>query len=267
LLSVGTSGPQDARILEIIERAAARNLLDYVHAARTVAPELKAAATGCAGGAAAFLGAGSPLTTVKGSGPDLTEEDIDAAEHFFLQCGAGRAIFEVAPWISAESSDRLRRRDYEVVGSENVVVRSPPFTAPEPHHHVVHVDARCWPELMLLMNDFPDSSPWRALAEASAILPGAIRFGVPGGGGAFLACAQIQPSAGVGLFGNDATLHSARRRGLHTATIQQRLRAAATLDFSCVAAEVAPGSASERNYLRCGFHLAYTRAHYARNLI
>jgi hypothetical protein len=31
-------------------------------------------------------------------------------------------------------------------------------------------------------------------------------------------------------------------------------------------AEVEPGSTSERNYLRCGFTIAYTRTHYSRAL-
>jgi hypothetical protein len=74
------------------------------------------------------------------------------------------------------------------------------------------------------------------------------------------------PAGQVALFANDATLHSARGRGAQTAAIQERLRAIAARDFLLLAAEVAPGSTSGRNYLRCGFHLSYTRAHYARCL-
>jgi hypothetical protein len=74
------------------------------------------------------------------------------------------------------------------------------------------------------------------------------------------------PAAGVGLFGNDATLASARWRGAQRAAIQQRLRSAAELGLPLVGAEVAPGSSSERNYLRCGFVVAYTRTHYARRV-
>jgi hypothetical protein len=68
------------------------------------------------------------------------------------------------------------------------------------------------------------------------------------------------------LFGNDATLASARRRGAQRAAIQQRLTSAAEVGLSLVAAEVASGSSSERNYLRCGFVVAYSRAHNARRL-
>jgi N-acetylglutamate synthase-like GNAT family acetyltransferase len=104
------------------------------------------------------------------------------------------------------------------------------------------------------------------IVEACAVLPDAIRFGVIDRTGAWIACAELLPAADVGLFANDATLESARGRGVHTAIIQERLRAVTAGEFSLLAAEVAPGSTSERNYFRCGFYLAYTRAHYARRL-
>ena len=71
--------------MEMIERAVARNLLDFVEAARLVAPQLRAAATACGGGVAAFLGADSPLTTVKGAGPDIGASDVNAAEDSFAR--------------------------------------------------------------------------------------------------------------------------------------------------------------------------------------
>ena len=70
-------------ILQIIESAVAQNLRDYVDAVQLVAPDLRAAAAACAGGTAAFIGVGSPLTTVKGAGPEITNHELDAAEAFF----------------------------------------------------------------------------------------------------------------------------------------------------------------------------------------
>jgi hypothetical protein len=58
--------------MKVVERAVAQNLQDFVKAAQALAPDLAAAAIPCGGGAAAFLGIGSPLTTVKGAGPSLT---------------------------------------------------------------------------------------------------------------------------------------------------------------------------------------------------
>jgi hypothetical protein len=46
--------------------------------------------------------------------------------------------------------------------------------------------------------------------------------------------------------------------------IEKRL--AAVPAGAIVTAEVAPDSVSDRNYLRCGFHIAYTRSHHVRAL-
>ena len=137
--------------------------------------------------------------------------------------------------------------------------------APDPLHPVSLVDADTWPELQLYVNEPFESANWRALANVCADLPGAIRVGIRGGGG-WIACGELVPAAGVGIFSNDATRPSARGRGAQTALIQARLRTAATLGLVGLMAEVAPGSTSERNYLRCGFAIAYRRAHYARKL-
>jgi hypothetical protein len=214
----------------------------------------------CAGGVAAFLGTGSPLTTVKGASPALDDADIEAAEGFFLRCGASRAMFELASWVS---SDALARRGYEVVGSEDVMVSRPPFEAAEAALEVVEVGAEDWPEVQRRGNDAPDSTEWRALIAMCGELPGAMRYGVRLER-RWIACAEVMPAGEVAIFGNDATVPPARGRGAQTATIQARLRAIAGGSFAWAAAEVAPGSASQRNYLRCGFEIAYTRTWYAR---
>jgi hypothetical protein len=61
-----------------------------------------------------------------------------------------------------------------------------------------------------------------------------------------------------------ATSSSSRGRGAQRALIEGRLQTVAAT--AIVAAEVAPGSGSERNYLRCGFRVAYTRSHDVRSL-
>lgn len=252
--------------MEMIERAVAHNLLDFVHTAREVAPDVGAAAIPCAGGVAAFLGIDSPLTTVKGAGPALRACDIETAEEFFRSHAVRRAIFELAPWVAADALESLRRRGYKAVGSEDVVVRRPPFDDGAPLHPVVSVSAADWPALMLHVNE-PSASPaWRSIGDVCALLPGVMRLAVLDDGGGSVSCAELMPAGAVALFGNDATLESARGRGAQKAAIQERLRHAGALRFKLAAAEVAPGSTSERNYVRCGFVVAYTRTHYARRL-
>jgi hypothetical protein len=240
--------------VESIERAFGRNLRDFVGASPG------GLSLDCAGGVAAWLGAQSPLTTVKGAGPALSDSDIDAAEEFFRRSGSGRSMFELAPWVSTGG---LRKRGYEIAGEEHVLIRRPPFEAPEPALDVTSVGAAEWPALQLRANDAEDTSPWREIVAMCAALPGALRFGVRDGAG-WIACAEVMPAGEVAIFGNDATCPSARGRGAQTATILARLRAVAPLGFRRIAAEVAPGSTSERNYLRCGFEIAYRRTWFAR---
>ena len=97
----------------------------------------------------------------------------------------------------------------------------------------------------------------------SALLPGSLRLGVRAGG-RVIACGQAVTDEDAVIFGNYNTIADARRRGAQTALIQARLAMAETSALAI--AEVAPGSGSERNYVRCGFEIAYTRSLFTRPL-
>lgn len=249
--------------METVERVAAANLRDFAETCRMVRPELHPEAVECGAGVAAYLGDGSPLTRVKGVGPDLAEEDIDAAEEFFTRKGAGGVTFELAPWVSGAT--RLAARGYAVSGQEDVVVHVAPYSAPEPGHWIELVPAGEWPELMLRINGLPTTPLWQALAGTCARMPDGVRLGVRVGEER-VACAQMFTAGGCAIFANDATSPSARGQWVQTALIQHRLRMIAGGGLECAVAEVAPDSTSERNYLRCGFRIAYTRTHYTRLL-
>jgi hypothetical protein len=246
-----------------IEAAAARNLLDYVHAAGSAGFE--AAAAPCGGGVAAYLGPGSPLTVVKGGGPEIADRDIDDAECFFRECGVDSVVFELAPWISQDSLARFVMRGYLQTGLEDVVVRDAPWEAPAARHTIVEVTPEDWPELMLEINENTSGRFWRLLAKSSALLPGAILLAVSGGERR-ISCAQLAPAGEVAPFANDATHSSARGGGAQIDLIRHRLGIAAARGFLRVAAEVAPECSSERNYQRCGFQRLYARTHWARKL-
>ena len=212
------------------------------------------------------MGTDSPLTTVKGIGSDPSEANLDAAEAFFRTTGAARATFELTPWSSPETQRRLAGRGYTIVDHEDIVVCRPPYPATEPLHSVSVVQPDGWPELQLQVNDAPESEEWRTITRVCASLPGAIHFGIRGGEGGWISGGQLVPTAGIGMLANDATSPAARRTGAQTAVILARLRMARSLDLPYLMAEVAPGSTSERNYLRCGFTIAYSRVHYALSL-
>lgn len=59
---------------------------------------------------------------------------------------------------------------------------------------------------------------------------------------------------GMGWFANAFTFPVARRKGVHRALLDARLADAQTLGLERVYADVVPGSDSERNLLRAGYH-------------
>jgi hypothetical protein len=255
-----------ALVVEKLERAAARNLVDYVSAVQCLAPDFGAEAIACGGGTAAFLGVDCPLTTVKGAGPILTDEDISAAEEFLLGRGATMIVFELAPWLTSDSIERLMGRGYAQSDSEDLVIQRNPFFGAEPPRCVERVSEMEWPAIMRAVNAaVPDAMPWSVpIAAATAILPDALHFGVRDATGAWIAGAQVVRMGDIAVFANDATSIGSRCGGCQTALIRERLHVSDSLLHEWAIAEVAPGSTSERNYLRCAFQLAYTRTHYAR---
>ena len=118
---------------------------------------------------------------------------------------------------------------------------------------------RVWVDVLGRTSEMPDGSPTDALITAAAHLSGAQLCGVREDD-RWIACAQSVAYGDVVIFGNDGTLPEARRQGAQTALIDARLAAAPAEGIAM--AEVAPGSGSERNYLRCGFQIAYARSQY-----
>ena len=83
-------------------------------------PRPTAACIEVAGGVASFTGIGSPLTTVKGVGAQISRRDLEEIESFFRDYGAATSTIEMAPWTS-DWSQVLEERGYRVVGWEDVV--------------------------------------------------------------------------------------------------------------------------------------------------
>jgi GNAT superfamily N-acetyltransferase len=242
-----------------IERAMARNLQDNVAALVRRAPEIGATCIAVAGGVAAFTGPGSPLTTVKGTGPHLSPSDLDRIEAFFRGLGSPEVTIETAPWLVEESKQLLTARGYAEGVRESVVTTSSGKSPAAPTLRAEAASLELWPELMRRSYELPDDQSIIELVAASAYLPTARVYGVRQGV-SWIGCAQAVTYDDVVVFGNDGTDPAARGRGVQTALITGRLEALPA--GALVAAEVAPGSGSERNYLRCGFQVAYERTPY-----
>ncbi|MGJ5815798.1 GNAT family N-acetyltransferase [Paludibaculum fermentans] len=250
---------ETSRLIQIIEMGAARNLMDYVQAFQLWAPKSAAAAMPCAGGLAAYTGPDSPLTTVKGAGPDLQESEIEAAELFFRRNHARQVVFECAPWLTDDSVERLKRRGYTVAGTEVVVAAKLPCGVEAPGHTPIELMQDDWARVFQAAFELPAEAICPLLAQVAWRLPGSVKLGVADADGSVMGCAQMAPAGEIAVLGNDGTLPEARGKGVQTALIRERLRLAMKAGFRWAVAEVAERSQSEKNYLRCGFERVYVR--------
>lgn len=256
----------DLSLVPALEAAAGRNLLDYVLAFQSHWPELRAAALPCAGGVAAYTGPESPLTTVKGAGPEISDGEIDAAEGFFRRHRAGRVVWECAPWVPEETQARLARRGYRAEGTEAVMALALPAEVGAVEAPLVELGAEAWARVFPEAFELPAEGYWPRLARVMWHLGGAVNLGVLDGDGAAVACAQMVGAGRVAVLGNDGTVAAARGAGLQTALIRERVRRAGVAGFAVAMSEVAEGSGSQRNYARCGFRRVYGRTSWVKEL-
>jgi GNAT superfamily N-acetyltransferase len=84
-------------------------------------------------------------------------------------------------------------------------------------------------------------------------------FLVRSNSGEIAGTAGFAQRSGVGVFFADSTRPQYRSTGIQGRLIRTRLLHAKRAGCDLVAATVAPGGASEKNYLRCGFQILYSR--------
>jgi GNAT superfamily N-acetyltransferase len=105
--------------------------------------------------------------------------------------------------------------------------------------------------------EFPDDIIERAerdLAAAGGVRYIALRDDIAAGG------AGLRIADGVAQMTGAATAPAHRRRGVQTALLAARLADAASAGCDIAVATTQPGSKSQHNVQRRGFHLLYTRA-------
>jgi GNAT superfamily N-acetyltransferase len=254
-----------------LEAADARNAALAAEAQLRIRPESGAACITVSGGAVAFAGAGSPLTHAVGvgmAGP-VTESGLDAIETFYRERGA-QVNIDFCPLAHPTLADLLGRRGYRCVEFNNVMARRvalPLDFYDQRIEPVALADAPVWSRTLAL--GFFEHEPTTEELEIGLYLShmeGSTAYlarvnGEPAAGGALI----IDPDGRVATLCADATLTAYRGRGLQTALILARLSDAAARGADLAAAATAPGSASHRNYERCGFRVAYTKMNMQRD--
>lgn len=236
----------------------------------------RAFATPVAGGFACFADDGAPFNKVVGVGfggvPDeATLDDIESA--YAARCAAVQV--ELAHMADPEIGVALTGRGYRLVAFENVLGCALSTVQPGPVPDGIDVrrsgedELGAWLDVVVTgfahpddqgtptHEDFPREIVERAerdLVAAGARTYLARRDGTVAGGGG------LRITDGVAQLVGAATAPEHRRRGVQTALLGRRLADAAAAGCDIAVVTTAPGSKSQQNVQRQGFHFLYTRA-------
>lgn len=268
----------DPALAARIERTVTGLLVDFTAAVGGRRPEVAPRCWSIAGGAAALGTPGSPFNKLGGlgleGGATLDEDTLAAAEAEFARRGVPLQI-ELASLADPALLATLSRRGYVLVGCEHVLGRSlsPRERFPEaPGIEVTLVSSGgfdAWLDAVLHGFAVPDGSsaappedfPRDVLAADLVDMHRvsgfscwqARRAGELAGG------ASLRVSDGVAQLYGAATLPAHRRRGVQSALLHARLRAAAEAGADLATVTTQPGSKSQHNAQRQGFELLYAR--------
>jgi hypothetical protein len=244
-----------------------------VHARRH--PGSGAASEPFAGGSAAFLGSGSPLSQAQGLGLDgpVAEAELDRMEAFFRDRGCAAQV-EVSSLADPALLARLGRRGYRVSEQSHVLARplrrGVSFDEVDSElwvHRIGPDEAGLWSEtVMRCFHEGPDGPPAEMVEAGVMAVDFATaacwlaRVGDDPAGGAALATHE-----GTAMLFGDGTLPAYRRRGVQGTLLRARLAHAASAGCELAVLCVQPGSTSQRNGERLGFRVAYARTMFVRD--
>lgn len=261
-----------ARRLEAVEEAGSVRFAETLGKQRA---ELGCAVETIAGGHAAFAGIGSPLSHALSLGLDgpVTAQDVDRLEEFYFSRDSFVEVV-AAPYADPSLMAELGKRPYRLSEWNNVYYRAAERGAPTPDARleirtIRPGEGRLWAELVGRCFA-TDAANLQMLVELFAVIvevPDAFALmalweGKPAGGAAGM---LVREHGVAGLYGA-GTLPEFRNRGIQSALLQYRLGLVADAGCEYAVIVTLPGTASERNVVRAGFRLAYTKAAFQRAL-
>ncbi len=267
----------DLALARRIELAEAHAAVDCAEALERMRPGGIGAVERIAGGFAIYCGAGSPVTQAVGLGLDgvISEEEFDRLEEFYRSREEPVRV-ETCPLADASLVRHFGERGYRVTEFSNVMalplrgVNSPEADGPSPAAGLMmerigkeQIDLWTLTVSQGFSENFPVTQEILEVMKMFALgvnvecylarVDGAVA------GGATLALRE-----GVaGLFGA-STLPAFRNRGVQTALLKERLRRAMTENCDLAVCIAQPGSSSQRNVVRQGFSVLYTRVKFER---
>lgn len=263
--------------MQFVDKAFARRLesceempqVYYAREFKKTRPETGAAEEEICGGHMVFAGLGSPIGRATGVGFDqpLTPSDLDRIEHFYRKHKAPSQV-DLTPLHGPEVFEMFKERGYAIAELNNVLYRKldpkEEFPVPPPHCEIRRSPREESDITGAIVESafFPDGSPeaFRGLIAPLYEMENAL---------AFVATVHHKPVAcGTGLIIPEhkvfalcgaGTLSEFRGRGLQTALLRARMKAAR--DAGCEYAVVVTngGTVSQRNAERLGMRVAYSK--------
>lgn len=229
-----------------------------------------------AGGFACAAEAGSPMNKVVGLGfgGPVEPAALDDVEQTLARLRVTVQV-ELCTLADPGIGELLTSRGYRLVGFENVLGIALPRALPAVEPEGVEIrqggddDIDAWIDAVVdgfthpdddgvpSHEEFPRDIVERAerdFENAGAAAYLAVCDGVVAGGG------SMRLTDGVAQLTGAATIPAFRRRGVQTALLATRLADAATAGCDIAVVTTAPGSTSQKNVQRRGFHLLFARA-------
>ena len=237
-------------------------------------PASHAAVETIAGGRAVFTGPTSPITQATGIGLDgqVTDEDFERLEHFFFSRGAAVNV-ETSPFADPSLFEHFARNGYRAIEHSSVLVRrvvADELLTRETDVKIAEASADqhdLWVRTVCtgFAEHFPVTDELLEIMDMFSAAPGARKYLAWVGGKVAGGAALTMREGIAGLFGA-STLIEFRRRGIQRELIRVRMATAAAAGCDIALTFALVGSVSERNILRNGFRVAYTRTKFMREL-
>jgi GNAT superfamily N-acetyltransferase len=266
----------DLALARRLELAEARAAVDSAEALERRRAASGAAVEAIAGGYAVYCGANSPLTQAVGlglAGP-MSEQEFRRLEEFYRTRSESVRV-ETCPLADPSLIEQFGKSAYRLTEFTNVMARPMELAQSER-----------WPDPpagVSIDKVAPSEMPQWALtvaqgfAESHAITDELLEvmelFGSGPNAECYLAQVDGQSAGGAalairdgiaGLFGA-STLPEFRGRGVQTALLHARMGRAAETGAELAMCLAQPGSISERNVVRQGFQVLYTRVKFERS--
>jgi hypothetical protein len=264
----------DLELARRVELAEAQAAVECAEALERFRPGSGAAVRRVAGGFAVYCGKNSPITQAVGMGLDgpVSAEEFDRLEEFYRSRNETVRV-ETCPLADPSFIEHFGQRGYRVTEFSNVMARpvSTDEAAPEPPEGVTiekigkdQIDLWTLTVSQGFADKFPVSHELLEVMKMFAFGPKTECYlarvdGKIAGGGTLALHDGV-----AGLFGA-STLTVARKRGVQTALLQRRLARASQAGSDLAVSLAQPGSTSQRNIVRQGFRVLYTRVKFERD--